>query len=148
MIITCPNCHTKNRVDLSKAQQEQPFCGKCHTPLPIPSTTFDTAHPLTVTDSTFQQTLESSPVPILVDCWAPWCGPCRAIAPVLDQLASESAGRYLIAKLNTDENPATAGAFRINAIPTLLIFKDAKLVDRLEGVHPKPSIQSHLQRHL
>jgi len=90
----------------------------------------------------------SSSRPVLVDAWAEWCGPCRMIAPVLDQLAEESGGRYKIAKLNIDENPRTAGQFNIRSIPTLLIFKNGKLVDQIVGVQPKPAIAARLQSQL
>jgi thioredoxin len=82
--------------------------------------------------------------PVLVDCWAPWCGPCRMIGPIMDELAAESHGRYRIAKLNVDENPQTAARFNIASIPTMLIFKDGKLVDRLTGAQPKQAIAERL----
>jgi thioredoxin len=85
---------------------------------------------------------------VLVDFWAPWCGPCRAIAPVLEQIAAESGGRYVVGKLNVDENPRTSGQFHVDGIPTLLIFKAGKLVDRLVGAHPKQTIVQHLHAHV
>ena len=83
--------------------------------------------------------------PVLVDAWAPWCGPCRMIAPVIDQLASESQGRYKITKLNVDENPMTASRYQIASIPTLLIFRDGQLIDRLIGLQSKPAIAERLR---
>jgi len=83
-----------------------------------------------------------------VDAWAEWCGPCRTLAPILDQLAAESDGRYKIAKLNVDENPRTAAQFNIRSIPTLLIFKNGLLADQIIGVQPKQAIAARLQRHL
>jgi thioredoxin len=101
--------------------------------------------PVTVTDATFASMVaEAGATPVLVDCWAEWCGPCRMIAPVLDQLAAESAGRYRIAKLNVDENPRTAAQFAVRSIPTLLIFKHGQLVDRLVGALPKQTIAARL----
>jgi thioredoxin len=98
-----------------------------------------------VTDATFQQeVLGAGPTPVLLDCWAPWCGPCRMLAPTLEQLAGESNGRYVIAKLNTDENPRTASQFKIDAIPTMLIFKNGQLVDRITGLAPKQAIAQKL----
>ena len=81
---------------------------------------------------------------MLVDAWAPWCGPCRMIAPVIDQLAAESQGRYKISKLNVDENPLIASRYQIASIPTLLIFKEGQLVDRLIGLQSKPTIAERL----
>ena len=106
--------------------------------------------PQTVTDATFVHDVidASSSRPVLVDAWAEWCGPCRMIAPLLDQLAAESAGRYKIAKLNVDDNPRTAGQFNIRSIPTLLIFKDGKVVDQIIGAQPKPAIAARLQAQL
>ena len=140
-IVTCPNCGAKNRVDPSKDMQ--PVCGKCGTKLPAATAT-DLTHPVTVTDDNFETVIADSR-PVLVDFWAPWCPPCRAIAPTLEQLAGESGGKYVIAKLNTDENQRTASRFQIEGIPTLLIFKSGKLVDRLVGAHPKPTIKQHLE---
>jgi thioredoxin len=99
-----------------------------------------------VTDQTFAQEVigASSSVPVLVDAWAEWCGPCRMIAPALDQLAAESGGRYKIAKLSVDENPRTSAEFQIRSIPTMLIFKGGKLVDQITGAVPKQAIAARL----
>jgi thioredoxin len=145
-IVTCPNCGTKNRVDHSRARTAQPVCGKCGKPLPAPSASASGGKPLVVTDASFATDVLGAGVPVLVDCWAPWCGPCRMIAPTIDQLAAESAGRFVIAKLNTDENTRTAAEFRIDAIPTMLIFHRGQLVDRIVGLQPKPVIVSRLER--
>jgi thioredoxin 2 len=143
-IVTCPNCGAKNRVD-ERATDRQPVCGRCKTKLPVPSSA-SSNEPIKVTDADFNH-ITNQGVPVLVDAWAPWCGPCRMIAPIMDQLAAESNGRYLIAKLNVDENPVTATHYRIDSIPTMLIFKGGKMVDRIVGLQPKQAIQSRLLAH-
>ena len=143
----CPSCGTKNRVDESAARTSQPVCGKCGTPL---AASARDNKPQVVTDESFARDVigASSSKPILVDAWAEWCGPCRMVAPVLEQLAAESGGRYKIAKLNVDENPVIANQFNIRSIPTLLIFKNGRLVDQLVGAQPKPAIAARLQAQL
>ena len=101
---------------------------------------------MTVTDATFSAEVERSPLPVLVDMWAPWCGPCRMIAPSLDELATEMAGRVRFAKLNVDENPATASRFNVRSIPALLVFVGGREVDRIVGVQPKSEIAGRLRR--
>ena len=98
-----------------------------------------------VTDTDFQETLQKNDL-VLVDFWAPWCGPCRAVAPVLEEIANENSN-VVIAKMNTDENPNTASQHGIMSIPTMMIFKNGELVDRLVGALPKPSIMEKLQVH-
>jgi thioredoxin len=145
-IITCPVCGTKNRVDERKAASAQPKCGRCGTLLSADADA--SAHmgePVVVTDATFaRDVLGVKGKPVLLDAWAPWCGPCRMLTPTLEQLARESNGRYVIAKLNTDENPRTASQFNVDALPTMLLFKDGRLVDKLVGLQPKQAIASKL----
>ncbi len=144
-IVACTRCGAKNRVD-ERANTLRPVCGKCGADLP---TAGAGGKPLTVTDATFaRDVLAAGARPVLLDCWAPWCGPCRAIAPVVDQLAAASNGSYVIAKLNVDENPQTARQFGIQSIPTLLIFKGGMVVDQLVGVQPPHVIQSRLASHV
>jgi thioredoxin len=98
-----------------------------------------------VTDATFSSEVERSPLPVLLDLWAAWCGPCRIIAPMIDELASEMAGQVRFAKLNIDENPTTAARFGVSSIPTLLVLKAGREVDRMVGVQPKPEIKRRLE---
>lgn len=144
-IVACRNCGARNRVDEGTAAHRQPVCGKCGAALNVNAASSETSKPRTVTDDTFKrEVLEARGVPVLLDCWAEWCGPCRMIAPVLDELAAESGGRYRIAKLNVDENPRTASQFNIRSIPTMLIFRDGALVDRIVGVQSKQAIAARL----
>jgi thioredoxin len=148
-IIVCPNCCAKNRVD-ERGQSMQPVCGRCKTKLdmstarPEAGATAD-GKPVVVSDATFaRDVLGAGKVPVLVDAWAAWCGPCRMIAPAVDQLAAESRGRWVVAKLNVDENRETASRFHIDSIPTLLLFKGGQLVDRIVGLQPKAELEKRL----
>lgn len=145
-VVVCKKCGSKNRIDPGKAAGSVARCGKCGERLEVP---FDGAQPsadrvLVVTDDRFESDVLNASGVVLLDCWAPWCGPCRAVGPIMEQLAAESNGRYRIAKLNVDENPRTAARFQIHSIPTMLIFKDGKLVDKIIGVQPKPTIAAKL----
>jgi thioredoxin 1 len=94
-----------------------------------------------VSDAEFKETVLKAGVPVVVDFWAPWCGPCRMISPIIEDLAKEYDGKVLFAKVNTDENPATPGSYDIMSIPSLLLFKDGELVDRTVGMRPKPALK-------
>jgi len=104
-------------------------------------------HPVTVTDKTFVETVRKYPL-VVVDCWAPWCGPCRLIAPAIDELAKEYAGRVVFGKLNVDENPRIATEYAIMAIPTLFIFKCGDPVDVIQGALPKPYLEAKIKEWL
>jgi thioredoxin 1 len=99
-----------------------------------------------VTDANFSATVASSELPVLLDLWAAWCGPCRMIAPVIEQLASELAGRVTVGKLDVDANPLTSSRFGVQSIPTLLILQNGKEVERMVGAQPKHAILQRLQR--
>ena len=155
-VVTCGKCGAKNRVDEIRLANSEAKCGRCGEKLTASAGSGASAEsgasagngkPLTVTDSSFQnEILQNSSTPTLVDCWAPWCGPCRVVGPIMDQLAAESGGRYRIAKLNVDENPLTASRYQIASIPTMLIFKNGALIDRIVGAHAKETIADRLQR--
>ncbi len=106
------------------------------------------AKPIEVTDQTFDEQVINADKPILVDFWAEWCGPCKMIAPVLEELAVELDGQLVISKLNVDDNPDTSQAFAVLSIPTLLVFKNGEPVDRIVGYQPKPKLLARLQTHL
>ena len=143
-LVRCFNCGATNRIPAEKAQSgKAPVCGRCKQPL-----NDQPPHPIEVNDSTFAEVVEKSQLPVLVDMWAPWCGPCRMIAPVLEQMAGELAGRLRIAKLNIDENQRTADRFRIQSIPALIIFKDGHEVDRMIGAFPKQEMLRRLEEYI
>jgi thioredoxin 2 len=137
--IRCPACGAINRVPEARAG-EPARCGKCKAPLIGGST-----KPVAVTDADFERTVVGSRIPVLLDCWADWCGPCHMLAPTIDSLARDYAGRVLVAKLDVDANPATADRFQIRGIPALLFFKDGRLVDQVTGVQPRGAIDARLQ---
>lgn len=140
-LMRCPSCGAINRVPRARlASGKQPVCGRCKTPLGA------TAHPVTVTDQNFHDEVEAASLPVLLDLWAAWCGPCRVIAPVIEQLAAELSGRVKVGKLNVDENPRTAARFGVRSIPTLLVLKSGREVDRLVGALPKQEILDRLRR--
>jgi thioredoxin 2 len=141
-VIGCSNCGAQNRVDEARLARGEAKCGRCGQKL----TGANESKPVNITDQSFErEVLQASGRPVLVDCWAPWCGPCRVVGPILDQLAAESEGRYRIAKLNVDDNHQTAARFQIASIPTMLIFKDGQLIDRLIGAQSKEVIAEHLK---
>lgn len=101
-----------------------------------------------VTDSTFEEEVLKSDLPVLVDFWAPWCGPCRMVAPVVDELAIQYEGRVRVVKVNTDENPGVASQYGIRSIPTLMIFKGGQRVDMVVGAVPKTTLATTLEKYL
>jgi thioredoxin 1 len=103
--------------------------------------------PVEVTDATFKETIQNHPL-VVVDCWAPWCGPCQMVAPVIEELARDYAGRILFGKLNVDDNREVAAQYQIMGIPTLLVFKNGKLVDRIVGALPRQTLEPKIERYL
>ncbi len=140
-ILACSNCGTKNRVPMARVD-DHPVCGKCKFPLPVDQL----SRPVDITDATFDREVLGSDLPVLVDCWAPWCGPCRAFAPVLDSLADKYRARLKIAKLNLDENPATGSRYSISSVPTLMLVKKGQIVERFAGAIPKEQLESQIAR--
>jgi thioredoxin 2 len=140
-MIRYPACGAVNRAPADKLQQgARPVCGRCKTALPL------AVSPVKVTDATFAAEVEQSPLPVVLDMWAPWCGPCRSLEPVIEELANEMAGRVRFGKLNVDENPATAARFNVRSIPTLLVLKGGREIERIVGVQPKSELTRRLER--
>jgi thioredoxin 2 len=144
MEVRCSACGAINRVPEARIG-ERARCGRCHAPLPAGAADVPPGRPVTVTDADFETRILKSPTPVLLDCWADWCGPCHALAPTIDALARDYAGRVVVAKLDVDANPATADRFAIRGIPTLLLFRDGRLIDRLTGVQPRGAIEARLR---
>jgi thioredoxin 2 len=138
VVQTCVHCGKKNRI-LRRRASEGPLCGRCKQPVFGGKT-------LAVGDASFGNDVEQSPIPVLVDFWAPWCGPCRAIAPVLDRLAADHAGRLKVAKLNVDENPQMSARFGVQAIPTMIVFRDGQVLDQIRGALPGPALEARLAK--
>jgi thioredoxin 1 len=102
----------------------------------------------TLTDATFDEHVGAADTPVVIDFWAEWCGPCKMVAPVLDEISAEQVGKLQIAKLNVDENPNVAMRYGVQSIPTMLVFKDGELVDRIVGAMPKGRLMDKLSAHL
>jgi thioredoxin 2 len=135
-IVTCPSCATKNRV---RAQARGlPRCSVCHTVLPwIVEADADA----------FDEEIAAAP-PVLVDFWAPWCGPCRMVSPIVEQIGREYAGRLKVVKLNIDGAPAIAARFGVQGIPLLVVIKDGREIDRVVGAVPADQLRAVLARHV
>ena len=140
MIIVCASCGAKNRVPEEKLTA-QPSCGQCHQPL-LPLA------PIELNEQNFSNYITNSDLPILIDLWAEWCGPCKMIAPVLEELAGDYDGKADILKLDVDENPSTAAKYEVMSIPTLIVFKDGEAVDKVVGFQPKENLAEVLDKHL
>ena len=131
--VRCQFCETWNRVVAERAA-DRPKCGKCGRPMLID-------RPIALTDDTFARTISESEVPVVVDFYADWCGPCKVMAPAVDQLAAENQGKLLVAKLDTDRSPRTAQQFNIRGIPTVIVFRSGKEATRASGAMPLKALQ-------
>ncbi len=145
ILVKCKNCGTMNRIPSDKMNLKA-RCGRCKAPLELND--FAGGVPVTVTDANFEMEVRQSPLPVLLDCWAPWCGPCRMVSPIVDEIAREMAGALKVGKLNVDENPMVASKYRIMSIPTLLVFKNGRVVDQIVGALPKAQILNRLRPHI
>ena len=133
-IVECRNCGAKNRVPAVAGGT--PRCGKCSTPL---------RWMVDANDDEFQAVVDESTVPVLVDVWAPWCGPCRMVSPALEKLAGELAGKLKLVKVNADDNPAVSRRFDVQSIPTLVVLDHGKVVDKQIGARPEHELRSWLE---
>lgn len=129
-IVTCPHCAKRNRVPASAGGT--PRCANCHQDLPWI---------IDAGDDDFAAVAERATVPVLVDLWATWCGPCRTVSPALEQLAAERAGRLKLVKVDVDAAPALARRFEVQAVPTLLVLRDGQVVSRQAGAAPLPALR-------
>ncbi len=140
-IVICSSCGTKNRIPVARIS-EGPVCGRCKSPL---NTASVTTKPVVVTDDTFDREVMAHNTGVVMDCWAPWCGHCKSMDPVLTALALEYAGRIKVVKLNVDENPAITSRFRVMSLPSLLFFKAGKVVDTTVGALSRHEVEARLK---
>ena len=136
-VVTCPTCGRKNRVPA--AATGRPRCANCHNPLPWLAE---------ADDASFAERVDQAQLPVLVDLWAPWCGPCRAVSPALENLARDRAGRIKLVKVNVDESPVTVGRFGVQGIPTLLVLDKGTVVARQTGAAPESALRDWLDKAL
>ena len=142
LLVTCPKCGQRNRLKYDKLGQAG-RCGKCGTQLHAPAEPIEVAN-----DLAFDALTSRSALPVLVDFWAPWCGPCKMVAPELDKVAREGAGKLAVAKVNTEQAQSLARRFRINSIPTMALFRNGLEVTRQVGAMAAPAIRKFLEPYL
>lgn len=141
LIVACPNCGQRNRLPYERLA-ERPRCPKCRAELSSPGA------PVEVDDeAAFNEMIARSSLPVLVDFWAPWCGPCKMVAPEVAKVAAEGAGRWLVVKLNTEELPNPAQRFRVSSIPLFVLFQSGREVARQAGALPAAALRQFIQQH-
>jgi thioredoxin 2 len=138
MTVRCQFCETWNRIDAARAP-DRPKCGKCGKPILLD-------RPIALNDETFARTIAESDVPVLVDFYADWCGPCKMMAPFIDEIARERQGNVLVGKLDTDRSQQTAGSFNIRGIPTTIVFRGGKEAARYTGAMQKLGLEDLIER--
>jgi thioredoxin 2 len=142
VITECPSCHQKNRVAFSRLE-EPTRCGRCKTELPHVGAPVDVT-----TAAEFDSLLSTSSLPVVVDFWAPWCGPCKMVAPELQKVAARQAGKLLVVKVNTDEVDGLGDRLGIRSIPTMAVFKSGREVGRTSGARPASDIEAFVSNAL